>query len=498
MYYILTLFIILCSGENILTIDNPVINDYAGGINRIAYQYCPFNDMSGINPICVTRNHTIIKNPNIEHKLPIILGVTWDPIKGKIMLPFLDLTYYHNNTYTSNSGKKYRTADQISITKRNINENITKSTIFNNFSEYISNIKFDRVKITSGVLGLPTDMMKTVFKYFETGNNKIVESIEYRTNMELKLNKDHKTIIPFVQSVLDGLPGIYNKEEYFKFIDYWGTMVVVEANSGALANQLSMVRSCYADNNMLSNIDLMMLKRLYAEYQTVTINQHFSLYAKVSSLDIVGGDPKYFNLYQWKKRITTIDDYPVLTSVKVVPISEYITNITIKANMEYAVSQYYAEGDTPLDKLRKQYYKDSMESQHISMGFTYHEDYNMWYYVYPNMNPNINMVGNSINPLPSTPYGYQFILERNLDNQIKITVKLNKGYEQRYKIVQQGSFTRNGCSKVMIIDKGFFWPSPRQKNININTYVCMGCVVYVKGESFFDPNLDIGCDCPVF
>lgn len=316
-------------------------------VNDTIKENCPFNDMKGLSKFCTVEK---------DQRLPIKLGTGWDPISAEIKLPFFKLTYSQNKVQII-GGIKYRIPDQVTFLPGNINTYTTTDNTYTTIDQYLAKMDPSRTNISSGTLSLPIDMIPELFKFFDTGHSNIVTVIEdikvYSLNFD---NISTLEISPFVQSAIDSLPAVYDKEIYSLFINYWGTRVVTYADAGGIGEQTVMIKSCFGGIDASSQAALYMMKTFNPEqYSNVSFAAGFQQYSRASIIDIFGGNPKYVNMSDWKTRVQTMNAFPVITNVQTRPITDFILNITIKTNLLKAIADYYAAGNTKIAQYRQAY-----------------------------------------------------------------------------------------------------------------------------------------------
>jgi len=319
-------------------------------VSNIIKMECPFRDMKGLSKYCTK------EVSNSSEKIVVKLGTGWDPVKGEIKLPFFELTYTQNKVHIYN-GTKYQIPDQVTFSPGNISLDTITKFIYTNVDQYLSKMNPSRTNISSGTLSLPIDAVSDFFHFFDTGNSNIVSVIENVVAYNMFFpNVNQLKINSFVQSAIDSLPEIYDASIYGMFLDYWGTQIVIGGIAGGMAEQTVMIKSCFGGIDAGSQAALYMLKTFDpAQYSNVNFAAGFQQYSRASIINIFGGDPKYVNPADWKLRMATMEAFPVLTSVETKPITDFILNQTIKANMQKAIDNYYSEGNQNLNSYRQAY-----------------------------------------------------------------------------------------------------------------------------------------------
>lgn len=351
MPYLIHIFIL----TTVFAIDLTPVFDAA--IRRTIDETCPFHDMKGLSRFCHnhTQSHTKIKTdlPN----LLVTLGTGWDPISAEIKLPFFHLTYHKNKTHVSSTGVRYRVPDQIDIVPKNISAYTVTKNVYGSIDQYLSRMNPTRSNITSGTLGLPIDSIPNFFHYFDNGNSNIISVVESVSTLEMIFALESELVIsPFVEAAIKSLPKIYDPVVYMMFVDYWGTQIVVSGTAGGVGEQTVMLKSCFGSVDGANQASLYMLKQFHPEkYANIHFEAKFQQYSRASIIDMFGGDPKYVVSTDWQKRMKTMDDYPVLTHVVVKPITNYIKDQTIRANIQTAINDYYRSGENRMTKYKKAY-----------------------------------------------------------------------------------------------------------------------------------------------
>ena len=344
---------------------------YAQNLTQLGAQvltrYCPYNGLYGTVEDCndfTSRSKSAPITP-----LPALLGVGWDPVKGQIRLPFLSLTYNEGRTVTTSSGTVFAVPDQVILSQENVTTPNLNTRTYSTLSDYLNDINLNRTEITSGVLGMPPDMMQEFINYFDTGNNNIVVSTDYRSAYSLSFNTT-PDLLPEVISAIAYLPEVYDEEIYSLFISYWGTSIVIAGYAGGLAQQSTMIKACYGGVDLADNAILYLLETTDpSEYQHSSFSAGFVEYSSAQSMDIVGGNPIYVcgdlsgemterlrrtttthsgsttsstsTSSCWTSRMNSFEDYPVLTQVAVIPITAFINDTVRRQNLQTAINAYY-------------------------------------------------------------------------------------------------------------------------------------------------------------
>jgi len=120
----------------ILTIINLVLSDpITDNAKRIMEKMCPYNGLYG--SLCSTKQLDKI------NKLPVLLGVGWDPVKGEIRLPLLNVTY-SNKIYQSINGENFVIPNEYKLIKQNLTQNNFNTVTYHYPSEFFNDINLNR------------------------------------------------------------------------------------------------------------------------------------------------------------------------------------------------------------------------------------------------------------------------------------------------------------------------------------------------------------------
>eukprot|EP00672_Neobodo_designis_P019381 CAMPEP_0174838254 /NCGR_PEP_ID=MMETSP1114-20130205/7274_1 /TAXON_ID=312471 /ORGANISM="Neobodo designis, Strain CCAP 1951/1" /LENGTH=602 /DNA_ID=CAMNT_0016072349 /DNA_START=46 /DNA_END=1854 /DNA_ORIENTATION=+ len=191
---------------------------------------------------------------------------------------------------------------------------------------------------------LNTDMGTVYGTYFGS-----YSSLHRTTQVDVITKADltsSPTLLPRVAYAINYLPTTYDETMYNEFISYWGTHVVTAAAIGGACEMLLSVKSCFAsgDAALLANaaqeeLGVKTMQKHLPNGQK--INQAFSEHTSKQSVKMYGGDITLVKPEQWPARQKSIAESPVLIKVnEMVPIANYITDATRKANFERAVTAY--------------------------------------------------------------------------------------------------------------------------------------------------------------
>ena len=326
--YFILLFVVLANCQ----IDNIA--------DQIINSYCPYRDQYGVNYLCDSAKY---KYQDFT-VLPVQIGVGWDPVQGTIKLPFLQMTYDKNKTYTFGSSVYY-VPDQINLVPLDVTKPNYVDYTFNTPFDYANEMDPTRNVVRSGILSQNMENNNFLFEYFSGGSQYGILMTEYRNLYQLENVTDifEIPIIPLVQKAIDCLPSQFDATIYSEFIQYWGTHVVYNADAGGFAQQMTTIKGCYEPGiNIMDQAQLTMLKTLYAiQYQHIDYYATYQQYSKASLMNLYGGDPTIISPGDWAGRINTFGNYPVLTNVQVIPITNFIQDPTIRQNLQTAITNYF-------------------------------------------------------------------------------------------------------------------------------------------------------------
>lgn len=483
-------------------------------IAHIQENYCPFNDMKGLSSFCNLTINTTKRSANTA-KLPVIIGITWDPILGQIKLPFFDLTYDQNKKYISASGINYHVPDQVDIIVKNVTTPNIQSEMFATLDDYLNQIQPNRTNVTSGTLGLSLDMLNLFIKFFDNGVNKAIGVTDIHTNLILSFNNlDNLKIIPFVQHAIDSLPAEYDPILYNMFIQYWGTSVVVSGSSGGIAEQTVMVKDCFGGLNLLDQAPLYFWKDYYPyQYQNFHMDSSFAQYSRGSVYDVYGGDPQFYQPTQWDARVKSMDDMPVLTNVVVRPITDFVQNPTIKSNLQRAIDNYYEIGTTKITQFRESFYGQP-KIVHTFYGINTGGQI----VGYPNVaigfpDPGMLLGPNTYGPRPGIPfvefcggwdyYPYNCTSPTMLPDSSKcfldstghvVSISSETEWPAVHPIVREGVHVRSGCSA----SKTLMGPYAGAPGVSEWDFLCCtNCIPSLSNVDHYQEGT-FSCNCPPF
>ena len=490
------------------------INDIAA---EIINQFCPYNGLYGVNELCQNTSRIGLSN-----SLPIQIGVGWDPVIGQIRLPFLQMTYLQNKTFITNNGTLFNIPDQINLEIVNISDAVYTNYTFETPFDLVREMNNSRSQVISGILSQPPEQNDFLLSYFSAGTQYAIIITESRSTYYLQNTTDisNLTIIPLVQEAIDSLPETYDQDIYDLFIQYWGTHIVFSGLAGAFAQQLTTLKGCYAPNIPLcTQAQLTLLKNLYPEqYQHVSYYLSYQQYSSAASVSLYGGDPIIVNPGNWTQRINTTQDFPVFTSVQVIPITEFIQNQVIKENLELAINNYFSSGDDEVNSTLISWNTAWMGNQNVIAVPTHSEFYN----TSVAMNETIQMKGNTTLEIshfecsgtkdPWTECSmYDFwvllmpnsICSRDENGLITSYIDLNYWNTAQKHIpaitgienVVNGTAERYGCSMASILINLDFW-STRSK-MQYYMFCCMTCNLVIETSQFNDYGT-FNCACPAF
>ncbi|HLX53819.1 MAG TPA: MAC/perforin domain-containing protein, partial [Aquella sp.] len=283
--------------------------------HALTQDHCPFHDMHGLHALCKEKNSNQFKAK---------LGTGWDPIKAEIKLPFFKLTYDNKNSYTYNLTEHF-VADQVNIKAiaHNPSEYNIRRDLYFTVDEYLSQTDPARSDIASGTLSIPLDIIPDLFRFFDTGRSHIISTIENVLLLDMKFkNVSDLEIHPFTLRAINSLPSTYDADVYSLFIEYWGTQIVIGGIAGGTLEQTVMTKNCFGGIDVGSQASLYLLKQFHPkEYSNVNIDARFQQYSRANIINVWGGNPALVSPADWTKRMLTLPDYPVLTHVNVVPIT---------------------------------------------------------------------------------------------------------------------------------------------------------------------------------
>jgi len=510
---IIIIFLFLCSFQMIVgksanaqTMFDGVFNQ---AVNSLIKNYCPYNGLFDQNKYCGALANTnkiwnqhlhtyfgVKKNANDISKFPSILGTGWDPILGEIMLPFLELSYDQNKQIKTTSGV-FLIPDQIDV--KIINKTDIVSQKYQNADDYFNLVDPNRNTVRSGTLSLPIDQMSNIVKFFDNGDNNIVDVVEYNFIYNLTfITKPN--ISQQMSKLLKSLPKNYT-DDYLLFLEYWGTHVVISGLAGGLANQLVMSKDCFGGADASDQSILMMMKNLYPyTYQNVDYKANFQQYSKGTMIDMFGGNPSVLN---WTERVKTFNNNPVLIDLQVLPVTDFIDDPIIKNNMMKAINEYFTSGIAQMNQFRKDYYTNFGNSKLVS--FVPLINTNGGYYLFSNCADSINLKTGESKTYTSSNMWYeifcpQIVCQRDTKGLLysysvakNVTLNGNKWFPAN---IKNGNGVKSGCSQTV-----YDYDIKDVDGVtNINMYgdriglCCMSCIpsyVYNAGNPYYQ-----GCTCP--
>jgi MAC/Perforin domain len=517
LLFLLSLFVTFCLGIQNMNMENyrkqliiQSINDIA---NEIIDQFCPYNGLYGLSDICQN-----ISDAKLFNTLPIQIGVGWDPVVGQIRLPFFDMTYLENKTFITNNNTVFNIPDQINLDVINISNAIYTNYTFETPFDLVTEMNNSRSQVISGILSQPPTQNDFLLSYFSAGKQYAIMITEYRSVYNLQNNTDmyNMSIIPLVQEAIDSLPETYDQDIYDLFIQYWGTHVVFSGQGGAFAQQLTTLKGCYAPNIPLAyQAQLTLLKNLYpVQYQHVSYYQSYQQYSSATNVNLYGGNPVLVNPYNWTERINTIQNYPVLTSVQVIPITDFIQNEIIKENLEIAINNYFSTGDDQINSTLTSWNTDWMGKQNVVAVPTLTDSYT----AAEAMNENIQMEGNltldiahfecagTKDPWTECSMYELWVLSMpdslcTRDENGLITSYIDVNYWNmvqehesgmiNFENVVNGTAKRYGCSMASVLVNFKLWST------QYYMFCCMGCTLIIE-SSGSDRFGAFNCECPTF
>lgn len=330
-------------------------------ISKNLTSYCPYNGLNGTNHNC--KNN--LKDYNLN-KLPVIMGVGWDPIVGQIKLPFLKSTYDKKNKIINPNNNTYLIPDGYKIKILNNNPN-NETKKYHYPSEFFNNIDPNNNKIKNGIFTKSITSFDSILPFFASGEQYMTIATEYRYSYYFEAEYEHD-IIPLVMEAINSLPIEYDEEIYNLFINYWGTHVIINGSAGGLALQMTSLKECFVPNgiDLDDQVLLIMLKELYEkQYQHVDFYAEFREYSSASSIEIYGGNPIIIDDYD--KRAQSFYDYPVIIDMSVRPIYEFIKNEVIRNNLIRAINNYFLTGKLKLDNYNQIWFQKWSSKMTVSV-----------------------------------------------------------------------------------------------------------------------------------
>jgi len=140
----------------------------------------------------------------------------------------------------------------------------------------------------------------------------------------------------YFEESVNALPEVYNEEQYQKFIEFFGTHVVVDSEIGGLGTVKTTVSRKYLTKNGENSLKF----QVDADFQYLKMNTVVERHKREGSKEFVensrveteirGGNPMY--LHEWTQWTKTIENNPIRVTYKVEEISELVTN-SIKKNL---------------------------------------------------------------------------------------------------------------------------------------------------------------------
>lgn len=432
---------------------------------------------------------------------PVQIGTGYDVTTGKQLLPVMLMTY--NDSYIPY---------QVNIT--NEIHNTTTTTNYNNYVDYLSSISNYYMSSPSSVFA---NDYPSFSSNFLLNKYKIIITTHKIDLFHLSLKDIPLMINPITQQIIDTyLPNTYNYQVYKLFILNFGTHVIVKADAGCKFEQFIQSFQC----NMLGSIDLnsnaalYLAKEIYAnQYQHQQFTGKFLQYTKASIVNMYGGDPELVNSGDWSRRIDTCAKYPVITSLSLKPITDFIRNTTIKTNLQKAITAYVQEYSNTIHQIQS-----NQLIQPIKMSFVGSLIGKM-----PNIpiqkesiqvitkNTNFDLINNTSVHGPIVPINilkpdqliwfnlfycirhnathYKTIVDKNRLRSIDMTLIKTGSYRTRID-KEEGEIVNVGCSKALYsIRSKFGWAM----EYIIEGYCCSQCIQTTKPNKY---GLQYtGCQC---
>jgi len=280
--------------------------------------------------------------------LQAVIGLGYDPVAKQIGLPVTASSYAAGRTWVNSQGAKFAVPDQVSIQLGNVATAVNKAYHFTDYEDYF-NQAIDLVdgNCLGGMFTSSQDI-QTMYNQHFVGSKSLTVSQEYHELFTLSFQGAY-ALDPVALAAINWLPAVYNQALYFEFIQYWGTHYITQSTFGGMAEVIVETAECV--NNLLNA----QLVEQYAIYDTINTlhpgtipaskyDSRYTISRKVSSIDMVGGNPELATVAQWAQRIASFELDPVNLYFTYAPISNLIADATRKANMVRAVQEYIAQG----------------------------------------------------------------------------------------------------------------------------------------------------------
>lgn len=264
------------------------------------------------------------------------VGLGFDIIKGSFGLPALHMT----------PGPQRLNGMAIPNEVQFIGDggSTQHSYTFKSYSDYINSpllswamtpANLGQAQLVGGMMSHNQDLKSIYDKYF-TGP--ISLAVSHDVHRAYRLSSTRGTLDPYFEAALQYLPATPDSS-YDLFLDYWGGFYTVETVLGGMMEQQNFLRDCvwsHMDNNKL-------LDELNNEMRAKAGQSHkmpdgtYVSYRKLGTVDIVGGNPE-IPASQYARRVASFSQNPVQVSFHVHRITELVSNPTIRANLDRAIT----------------------------------------------------------------------------------------------------------------------------------------------------------------
>ncbi len=280
---------------------------------------------------------------------------------------------------------------------------------------------------------------------------------------------------------------------------------MINASSGGLASQSVMVKNCYGSADLSDQCELYMLKTFYSQdYSHVNFAAGFTERSRADIIDLFGGDPSIADPSLWSNRVVTIDDNPVLTNVATVNITHFITNDTIRANVERAIASYYTDALNKMNNFVAQFNAQLNSPRSVVFISVYQFDGQIESNSAFTLSPGQSMPVPKSSVLPveeyicSMPSGnsVQSLTDNNdinaINSQLWNQMPQWAGQYGIFVTTPQGAVTNYGCSQSV-----YYWkPAPTSNNLFFSGYCCINCIPTSScsgNQCYYQ-----GCSCPTY
>ena len=163
----------------------------------------------------------------------------------------------------------------------------------------------------------------------------------------------------------ESLPPLYdtedNKAQYRYFLENYGTSFVTSASLGGLVESYASWKSWITDSRLGGFTNAMLERNAQVDFVSKTglpgpTSAHDSGYVRnrvLQPLFCRGGDSSKSCDASFSKWEKTIADSPVLLDYELAPVSDLVTDPTVKASLDQAVKEYISEKRSEWEKLDK-------------------------------------------------------------------------------------------------------------------------------------------------